>query len=239
MRYTIFIRSYRRDFKWLMYCLRSIRKFVSDYEEVVLNIEEKDVKILQKYLGTGTHEKLRVVTSPNYEGDGYVWQQFDKLMCHHHILTPYVMFVDSDMVFFAPTDVSQFARDGKPCILKTPYSSIDCPWQPITETLMKQPVEFEYMRRMPLLYDVNTLSNLTHFFRTLHGKTLEEHCKGMRDRGLSEFNLMGAYADAYEREKYYFLHTEKEELPQLNCKQFWSWSGLKEEEKKEIEALLS
>ena len=38
MKTSIFIKSYKDDYKWLRYCLESIAKFVTGYEQIVVVI---------------------------------------------------------------------------------------------------------------------------------------------------------------------------------------------------------
>ena len=228
--YSIFIRSYNKDIRWLLYCLQSIHKFVKGFSEIVIVVPASQINEF-KALNL-TYEKLRFC---EVYADDYLGQQITKLNAFQYCQSDLIMFVDSDCVFQAETTIEQFMKDGKPCILKTAYDTIDAPWQGITEIAMKDLVPFEYMRREPLLYHKKTLRDLGVWFNLLHNQTIDNFIISQPARHFSEFNLMGAYADKFESDKYYFLDTNKEELPVLNCKQYWSWSGLTAEERTEIE----
>lgn len=252
MKYSVFYRSYRGDFEWLKYSLSSLKKFLKDYSEIVIVVPKQDYDLIKQELKSWDIPKgIVVYRDLTWAQDDYMAQQITKIKSFNYVSFPYILFVDSDVIFKADTDIQQFVRDGKPCILKTPYTALSetseqgtdkkgaaCVWQAITEKAAGFPVEFEYMRRLPLLYDRNTLSKLCWYFIDKHGMIIEDYVGKVTERAFSEFNLIGAYAENSWRGKYYFLDTTKEELPVLNCRQFWSWGGLTPEIKTEIENII-
>lgn len=226
MNVDIFIRTYSGDIPWLNYCLKSIYKFGSGYRNVIVCIPEGQ----EHYVAHLTSEI--VVTCPIYTDD-YVGQQITKLNSFKYTDADYMLFTDSDCIFTEDFNVQDYFKDGKPIIVKESYESIkehkDAYARKSTiEMYMREPVEFEYMRRQPFLYRRDTLIELSKFY------TPEED-----DRKLSEFNLIGAYCDSYEHDKYCILEVGKDEIPHGKVKQFWSWGGLLKDIQQEIEYTLS
>ena len=244
MKYSIFYRSYWQDFKWLKYSLESVKKYLNDYSEIVIVVPPHDYDILKEQMKDWDLPKgIVVYRDPNeFKGDGYLGQQLCKLHAFDFANYPYILFVDSDAIFTKSTDINHFIRNDKPCVIKTPYITLVgdvLVWKGITEKVVGFPVQYEYMRRLPILYRRDTLRNLLRYFMETHGMTIEDYMKLLTDRSFSEFNMMGAYTEKYEAGKYYFLNTEKEKLNDSVLKQYWSWGGLTPEIQTEIEKILS
>jgi hypothetical protein len=224
-----FIRSYARDFEWLEYCLKSIHKYYKGVPNIVLVVPTIDYQIAKKFT---PYCNIIAATLPQHE-DGYICQQISKLRAHTYCDSGYILYVDSDCVFTKKFDITDFMRHEKPLILKTRYELVGdaiC-WKPSTEVLTGLTLTHEYMRRLPLLYRRDTLINLHKQLPNL--LTDAQHIKG---RNISEFNIIGAYAEAYEPENYYFLDTDIE-VPEKIAEQYWSWGGVTGEIKTKLKEI--
>ena len=105
-------------------------------------------------------------------------------------------------------------------------------WRGITESIVKWPVEWEYMRRCPLMFLSSTIRSARKRF-----PRLQDHLMRLTDSGFSEFNFLGAFVEHVEPEKYCAINTIKF-LPPCPAKQFWSWGGITPEIQSEIEGYL-
>lgn len=222
----IFIRTYHKDIEWLSHSLKSIHKFCSGYRNIIICIPTGQQHLL-KHL---TQEK--VVTCFSYSND-YIGQQVSKLLAYEHSDADYIWFTDSDCIYTMETKPEDFFKDGKPFVLKTPYEKVGdaiC-WKQPTENAMKMTLTHEYMRRLPLIYRNDTLKKIDLFFNGVEGYVLKQP-------HFSEFNLMGAFAERFDKNKYVFLDTDTNEIPVQRIKQYWSHSGVTPEFKKEIESIL-
>lgn len=236
---AIFIRSYNKDFEWLSYCVRSIRKFCSGFNEVVLAVPIGHyVQLTDEIKNCVDHiHPVEPRTSR-----GYLDQQITKLRAHHYTDADQILYVDSDCLFAAPATPETFMRDGKPLLLKTAYDvfrshqqrtgekqNVLC-WQPITEAAIGFPVAYEYMRRLPILHDVRTLLEVeTRYPRMI------DHIRSIHGNGFSEFNALGAVAERYLSDLYHIQDTETEPLPPIVCEQSWSWGGISDEKREHME----
>lgn len=230
----IFIRTYYSDLKWLVYALQSINKFCSGFRDVVIVIPES-----QKYLLDGFNlTKEKTLTCEEYKDD-YLGQQITKLYADSYSDADYILFPDSDTLFTMPVTPKDFTREGKPLILKTKYEKVETAiiWKPVTEKALGYPVEFEFMRRLPFCYHSSTLKSLREYMKDKHGKELNAYIEEQPNRAFSEFNVVGAFADKFERDKYDFQDTD-DGLPTLYVRQFWSWGGLTDEVMTEINDIL-
>jgi hypothetical protein len=223
----IFIRTYHKDLDFLQYCLRSIQKFVTGYNEIIICIPEADAHLLDSWNLT---QELIIKWDVVCE-NGYIDQQISKLKAHEMSDADYILYVDSDVCFTTPTDLSEFFIDGKPYLMKTRYELVGdaiC-WKETTEDIIGMTLEYEYMRRIPILFSRHTLRMVS----------LKIDIDGLAklDR-LSEFNLLGAYAALMETDKYHIINTEFDPLPKQVAIQGWSWGGLTEEVKQQLETIL-
>jgi hypothetical protein len=245
---SLFIRSYRGDFEWLRYCVRSIRKFVAGFESLVLVIPDADRDLLPADVAA-LIDRLHFRTEQTH---GYVDQQITKLRAHYYTTSQRILFVDSDCVFLQPCTVDDFTRDGKPLLLKTAYEVFrryeietgnrqdkmavlmrNClNWKKVTENIVGFPVEFEYMRRVPIMHLKDTLIYIGIQYPNLINEAVR-----LRDNSFSEFNIMGAIAEKYFADRYVFSDTETEPLPPKCCEQYWSWGGISNELKETLECV--
>jgi len=228
----IFIRTYPGDYGWLQYCLRSINKFCSGFRRIVI-VSPQDMPLT----GMGYEWK----TMQDESEDGYLAQQITKM--YADVITDYqpdfILHVDSDVVFARPTRPEHFFNEGKAVWYYTPYSEIETPWKPIIEKFMQKPVEFEFMRRLPIMVPRWLYPRIREFCHKTHGMIVSDYIRTQPLRAFSEFNVMGAYAWQYHREMFDFVNTMDVNMPVPVAKQFHSWGGLTDEIRRELETILS
>lgn len=211
---SIYLRTYHKDIAWLHKALESIYKYCTGFKDIIICIPQSQRHLLNHL----TAEKI--VTCPDYAND-YLGQQISKLLAYQHTDADYVFYTDSDCIFLKPTKPEDFFIDGKPYLLKTPYSKVGdaiC-WKEPTETALNAKVEYEYMRRLPLIYHTSTLRDIDKFMGGIERYILSRS-------SFSEFNLIGAYAEIHEPESYVFLDTDTNALPAICLKQFFSHDGV-------------
>jgi hypothetical protein len=217
MKADIFIRTYEKDIELLQYCLRSIEKYCKGFRHIIITIPARDRHLL------GYNPKYQVFTVPHYQDD-YLGQQSTKLHAHYYTDADFILYVDSDCIFLKPVTPKTFMKDGKPFILKTKYSEMSgdvLVWKPITEKALGFTVEYEYMRRLPLMYHREHLSQLQNALQIRHGKKLETYINTQPLRSFSEFNVLGAFCEKYYPGMYVFQDTTAG-IPEAVVWQYWS-----------------
>lgn len=231
----IFIRTYSEDLKWLTYSLQSINKFCTGFRNIIIVIPEKQKNLLNSF--NLTREKI--FTCPDYKDD-YLGQQITKLHADEYSDADLFLYGDSDTLITKKLKPEYLFREEKPLILKTKYQSLgkSVPWKKITEKALGFEIEYEFMRRHPLVYYSSTLKALRNYIKQVHQKEISDYIQRQSNKSFSEFNTLGAYANKFENDRYYFQDTETEELPTLYVRQFWSWGGITDEVKNEIQDIL-
>jgi hypothetical protein len=226
----IFIRSYRGDFEWLRYCVRSIRKYASGFGGVVIAVPKQDVELADPDWN---------VIGVEDRGDGYMAQQVTKMHADTYCTGDYIMHIDSDCCLEDRITPDMFFRDGKPIYLFTHYSSLktgkedEFTWQKATEDALGEPVEFEFMRRHPMLYRRDIYPFARNMLASRNGD-IEHYILGRKTAGFSEFNYLGAIAYKHFHDAYHWVQTELgfEPVPVV---QRWSWGGITDDIKSKLE----
>jgi len=226
MNVALFVRSYPNDFQWLRYSIQSMQKYLTGVEEKILVVPwntliPSEIEIFFDH----------IVESYEYENmDGYVAQQWDKMDAYKYTDKDYILYSDSDCIYTAPFDVSELFKEGRPILPLTPYEELKgdggYAWKEITEKLLGYEVRYEFMRRHPNIHYRDTLVAFAKDYPNLY--------KRVTGRNVSEFNLLGAYA--FKKELNYYFTEIADTVP---CKQYWSYSGLTNEERAEIEGYIN
>jgi hypothetical protein len=129
----------------------------------------------------------------------------------------FIMYVDSDCIFDKHINIQSLVSNGQPEILYTHYSKVGdaiC-WKQCTERFMNDVVEFEFMRRLPLIYHRETLE-------TIHNLEPNLESVVMNSGRFSEFNALGAWAFVHQKDKYRFENTDNWQYVEPLNIQLWS-----------------
>ena len=233
--------SYDKDLEWLKYQKQSFDKFCSGYHSYTVVSYPEDNERLQKWLNNEGISSFTSNHSKNIK-KGYMKQQIIKLHADDFCGdADYIMHVDSDCVFHTKNKPSDYFIEGKPVMLMTSYEGPTLKndqaycWKKITEDALGENVEYEFMRRIPLIYPIGLYKELRDFIISVHGKTITEYVEN--GGALSEFNLLGAYCWRYHRDKFYWINTDISTPPKEVLRQFWSYGGVSKNEK-EIDKLI-
>lgn len=210
----LFIKSYKRDFWLLHLALQSISKNLTGYQNIILLIPEDDK---HDFDTRSLPERTLVHYIADYQTGGWLYQQVCKLQAYKYSYADYIMFSDSDAFCCYPVNVQDLLVDGKPEILFTDYNQLPDAiiWKEITERLIGDRVQFEYMRRLGMIYHRDTLVNINNW-----NPNLERII--MSSERFSEFNLIGCYANKFENERYRWQNTDEWAYVPPVFEQVWS-----------------
>lgn len=224
----IVIRSYRGDFEWLGYALKSLHARASGFGQIHIVVPQGDKHLLSQLTAEKLHE------CPVYTDD-YLGQQITKLLADTYSEADYIMHWDSDTVLTAPLTPSDFVINGKPVIYYEPYDIVGCePWQPVVAEVLGWSPEHEFMRRHPFVYPRWLYAELRAFLEERHGRPLEAYIVSRPYRSFTEFNVLGAYA--WEKHRHRFTWRDPHGDP-VYVRQFRSWDGL-DSHREEVESLV-
>ena len=236
--YDIFIRTYPVDYPWLAFCLRSIAQYATGFRKIWIVTPEQPLGTLPS--GTDIEWKVMNEEAP----DGYLSQQIHKL--YADVITnyeaDYILHIDSDTLFTRPVTPADFFAGGwsagKLIWYYTPYEQTETPWKPITEKFMKVEVKNEFMRRLPMMVPRFLYDELRKNCFSNHNLILSDYIRKQPYREFSEFNVLGAMAFIHHQDDFEWINTTKGEMPEPFARQFFSWGGLTDEVKAEIQTIL-
>lgn len=243
---SIFIKSFPKDFGWLSYCLKSIHKFATGFEEIVVVIpDDSDLQLTQERV-VKIPEPGPSATSIYDHGFGYAYQQVVKMNADKYIRTcsDYICHFDSDCIFTRPVTPQDLMVDGKPLWLMTPFKEIlhtDKNLGAHVESMRNfsgMDPEFEYMRRHSQVIPRWAYGCFRDYVQTQHGRNFEQWALSQQFRGVTEFNFMGQFLHR-EFNRFIHFHDTRFGVPESYVKQYWSWDGITPEIRAEVERILA
>ena len=211
------IKSYSKDFWLLKFALDTIKKNVTGYQNLILLIPEHEKN---EFDTRDLPERTLVHYVKDDFGNGWIRQQWFKMSAYNYSFADYIMFSDSDCFFTYPVNLQDVIKDDKPEILYTSWDKVDqaITWKEPTERIMGCEVAWEYMRRNQLCYHRDSLVNIGQWQPDLENII-------MKSEKFSEFNLIGAYCDKYEHDKYTWTNTDSWTYVPPLAQQVWSHSS--------------
>lgn len=233
----LFIRSYYRDFEWLRYCLESIENYCFGFSSIILVIPRGDADRLQLM---SMSEKVSVHYCDRYNND-YLGQQVTKLNADRYSTADFICHIDSDCVFRKPVVPSDLFDGNKPTFVITPYTLLpnDLGWRSMSERFTGRSVEFDFMRRQPLVFPRHLYEEVRMFCSRRFKSDITEHVLSQESNGFSEFNVLGAYSYYECNDVFSWNKRLRVDVDEEICRWFWSWTGITEDVRGEISSILS
>ena len=206
MKTTIFTVTYDKDLEYLKYNLMSVKKFCRGYHEnvVVIDDYEKGGTKTRQYLDS-IGQKYHINREAERIKKGYIRQQYIKLFSEQYVSrdTDYICHIDSDTIFTDYHDPSIYFKNGKPIIGIQKWSqSKNNYFKSCTDETLEFESEYNFMRRMPLVYNFNLFAKLRQYISNIKGEIID-YLNTLET--ISEFNLLGAYAYKFTRESFYWI----------------------------------
>jgi hypothetical protein len=239
-RHQILIASYRKDFPWLRYCLRSLAKFSRGFLPIVVAVEADDYHGACEIAAHATREFPMggCIEVKTFNGPGFGRAQL--AMMSGDILCPdadYYWLLGSDCLATRQFDPTAFcAPDGRPYMAYNSWEHLKkhagpgvLAWKAGTEEAVGYS-QAEFMRRLPLAY-TRMVCTMTKAIITQRHKTSAASYvfdRVNRVQNFSESNVMGAVAYEHYRDSYFWVNRDVEPMPgpPNPIIQFWSHGGL-------------
>jgi hypothetical protein len=264
----IFIVSYWKDFPWLEYCIKSIKKFCGGFSGVTIAVPWRDVNQAHDVAHYTVLDGIKIRIEPYREVEGKGMVQHMEIMSRADEFVPagtdYVLHHDSDGIFNVPTTPEDFFRNDKPVYLYRTWESLtdpvskvvsDCAqWREPTDKQLgfaskvytmavntqMMPIEFYRKYRSHLIFTHST----DYYIETANGagNLLYYFLAGKNDfpQDRMDFTAMGAFAYEYMREWFsWFDVASGAPHPRDPKRAYWSHGGIAPEIRAEIEGILS
>lgn len=225
----LYLVSHERDYAWIPFLFKSIVKHVRGFRQLHLVVPAcrglpESVDILRRAgmpVVGGTIQPWL---------NSYVGQGAAKMMAWERCDADAICFVDSDLLFVKEFTPQSMLTDGKIRIEGMPWElagAAQC-WHDGTEKLLGSSPAFETMQRHPYMYLTQTIRRAYHHVGGESGY--------MAVHGPSEFNLLGNYAFARERDAYSFVVLDQQDRKSNFVREFWTHGGITPEVEAELKA---
>ena len=203
--------TYDVDLDFLKYNLKSISHFCEEYAEnvVVLDDHESDCVQTQEHL-ENIKQKYFINKQAKQINRGYIRQQYIKLFSDQYVSDncKYICHVDSDNIFTGVHTPDVYFKDGKPIVVISNWNNLDNhKWKPITDHAVGYDTEYEFMRRMPLIYPVWIFAKIRNHMQSIHGDLIS-YLNSLKT--FSEYNALGAFAYKYFHDDFYWIDQQEQ-----------------------------
>lgn len=226
MKTEILIVSYSKDIEYLRLNLKTIAKFAQGFSGIRILVPSDEAGLFSAMGDVKTYQRNL---------DQSTWHlaaQCQKCFADKHCPNAdFVLHTDSDCIFTDQVTPDDYLVAGKPVMLYEAYKNFNppLPWQPVTEAVLKLPVEYEFMRRHPQVNPVGIYSDLRKHVESLHGMDFVNFTESRKPDypwGFTEHNIIGAFAFYSPKwhHKYHWIEVGKQEVPKDKIMQFWSHS---------------
>lgn len=243
MNAQVLIVTYRKDFDWLKFCLKSIQKFATGFGKTKILVPTEDLNELLNVIGGVEIDNWEAESGEEWPGKGMLWHQFCILNADKWCPeADFIAHFDADCVFTEKVTPETFIKDGKPVLQFERFDSIGkrhpgvLEWKRAAEACLPFTVDSEYMRGHPEVYHRGLYQKTRELIEQKTGKTVEEYAKSCRNefpQTLAEFPTLGAVAGKFFRDKYHLVDNGKKPNPdKSDFPVFQAWShGRPDEEK--------
>ena len=222
MKASILIRTYDGDAEWLDICLRSLSRFCNGFTETVVVTDGTNDSRIAPICASN---KAILKTDPESASikNGYIAQQYTKLRSDLFVSndSDFVLHVDSDSIATNDHTPESLLLDGKPEIVRSPYSDVGAAikWKSATEAALGIRVDDEFMRRIPFFYPKRIYKQVRDRIEKIHPEGLLSYLASCED--FSEYNVIGAYADRFCRDEFSWSDTSGPHR-MMPHRHFWS-----------------
>lgn len=247
MTHQVLISSYQKDFQWLYWNLVTLKRFMRGFLPPVINVSSGDAAECRELVAR-TFPEAKVWVFDGRPGLGNLRAQVG--MCMGDKLcegADYIWLLGSDCVVSGDFSPEPFFRNGKPVMLINSYEKLlqyapgIGPWRVGTTNAIGFIPDYEYMRRLPLIYPTGLFEPMRRHIEALHEKCFSDYVYGIGAyaqrsnrsdaANFSESNVMGAFADRYMHDAYEWVNLDEDyegEMAKLPSPliQFWSFGGL-------------
>ncbi len=237
VRCDIVIRSYWKDFAWLELCVGAIEQHCRGFGAVIVVIPRSSEPWLRRHPPLPAAVRLEIERDFR---DDYLGQQVTKLHADRFSDAELICHVDSDCIFTRRVTPDDLIDDGgRPIIATRPYDELGrhWPWRRPTEAALGWSVELDFMQRPPFSYPRWLYAAVRDHIAAVHRQDIASYVTSRPPRGFSEFNALGAFAHARHADRFRFVDASAC-TEEAACRWYWSWAGLDDATRVEIEGLV-
>jgi hypothetical protein len=230
----IFIKTYYKDFVWLEWCLKSIKKFASGFRKIII-VSDAGMTIPASFSDIIPFTIFYVPLPnkrPSYveHGVGYLWQQYIKLSWYNYSDADEVLILDSDEMLTVPTTPDSFKTGGKYNWFYRDWD-LSCSgicWKDSTEMMLESVSPYDAMIITGFILQKETTIALKNRMCSLQEvNDIWDIVTKRNIRTFSEFNIFGNFVFLFGRKEYNcIINEDLSNTINWTIKKDWSWGGI-------------
>jgi hypothetical protein len=259
---TIVYKTFENDLQWLKYSLYSLKKFVTNYNMIIIYCHNVAVEKLNDIIKEV--DIIVTIIPVVYNYHGYIKQMTVKCLCYKDIITKYIVILDSDLIFSNYYNINDLINDDG--IIEWRYSEKDNMnnkqgewkvWKKAYEDMTNTPQNIHFMsNHHPFVFTKTSMEDADKAFTLKHNMNYDNFCiKRLNENNIkigddikknfnklstvfTEFEWLGYYC--FTNSKDYKFINIKDNNRKINSilKQYWSHGGITPKIKLEIENIL-
>lgn len=239
----VLIVTYSKDFPWLNWCLTLFNKYCKGFQGVTIAHPRAETSMFEMLI-----PRFGVRLFPYNEVPGKGMLQHMVMMAEAEKIVPagtkYVMHLDADCMYHAPTTPEDYFHNNKPVYLIRTWDSLitedpnnpgsktisDCmQWRGPTEYQIGFPTAWYTMCRHPTILPIEFYDPYRRTVETVHNRPfdafmLEGRNSFPQDR--MDWTAMGAYAYHFMRDRIHWIDIGINAPPRDRQKTYWSHGGI-------------
>jgi hypothetical protein len=201
MNAAIFYVSYKRDFDWFTYSIRTLEKFGSGFSSVTVAVPNQDLSVFQKFCEA---HKIRLRGYIEVPGKSFICHMLQK--CMADVWCPresdVIVHLDSDNIFQEKFSLDTYLHDGLPILMREHFDDFrQYPsrygWKWVTDYALRDDIQWETMCRHPSIHWKDLYRVMRDRVEEMHGIPFEQYMVFQKDsfpQSVCEFCLLGTTA---------------------------------------------
>jgi hypothetical protein len=238
MNVDFFICTYRKDFPYLEWCLKSVAKFATGFSGLKLLVPNDDVEEATRLTQCGIPFPAQVIGYKEWEGRGMTHHMRQIVYADTFTDADWCCHIDADCILLEHCTPETFMRDGKPILQYEPFSIIGkrhegvLEWQRVTERCLPFRIKFETMRGHGMCLPRCVYSKTREQIERKVNASVDAYLHTVKNdypNGFCEFVTLGNVAMEFFRDKFYLVNNSDKPNPERSdfpVGQFWSHAPL-------------
>lgn len=236
----ILIITYKKDARWLDYCLQSLAKFASGFHKITVAAPYRDESVFKKMQRKHGFNLYQYAEVP---GKGMV-QHEERICSADEICTEadFIMHLDADCIYHSRVTPDEYVVKNKPVYVVRTYESLFSPdrksvsdcfqWKAVAANTLGFEPEMYTMCRHPTVLPKWMYSKFRAHVESVQKMPFREFVllqKNEFPQTFAEFPSLGAYAWKFHRNAFHWIdisETGSAGAPKDLQKAYWSHGGL-------------
>jgi hypothetical protein len=212
MKAHLFWVSYKKDFDWFSYSVRTVEKFGSGFSGMTVAVPNQDLSVFQKFCDA---HKIRLRGYLEMPGKPFISHMLEK--CQADVWVPadtdLVVHLDSDSIFVEKFSMETYLHEGLPILMRENFD--DFPqypsrreWKRVTDYALRYDCQWETMCRHPSVHWRELYRPMRQHIEEVHGIPFSQYVLFQKDsfaQSFCEFVTLGNYAIMAMPDRYQFV----------------------------------